>query len=106
MQETKYVDVSDRIVLMRTTGSHASEGNVVCIAMEDRLIFIDAGINAGRTKKFRDEMEKKYELETTMMLLTHTHDDHFYGVDAFCSQAVVVKGLHLDYMRVAARYPK
>ena len=76
-------DITDRITLHRYIETPFNEGNIVCVEMNDGLIFIDAGRNVNHAKKFRKQMEEKYQKATKFLILTHTHTDHIYGMGAF-----------------------
>ena len=78
-----YTEVTENIVSLRITGEEFNDGSVTCIALDDGLIFVDAGRKVERTKKFREEMEKKFNKKAKMMILTHFHWDHYLGVAAF-----------------------
>lgn len=77
------VNVSEKVIVLRKTGTGLNEGNITCIEMDDGLIFIDTGRTAKEAKDFRKEMEKRFNKKTKLLLLTHYHVDHFYGVEAF-----------------------
>ncbi|MFW9868709.1 MAG: MBL fold metallo-hydrolase [Candidatus Thorarchaeota archaeon] len=89
MPSTEYIDVRKNIVLMRITGSGFNEGNVTCIELDDKLVFVDVGRKAEPVKKFRLKMEERFGKETSMVLLTHTHQDHYFGVEAFKDVPIV-----------------
>ena len=89
MPSIENIDVTENIVLMRITGSDFNEGNVVCIALDDRLVFVDAGRVVKQVKEFRSKMEKRFGKKTALLLLTHTHPDHYFGVDAFSDVPIV-----------------
>ncbi len=75
--------VNERITLHRYVGTPYNEGNIACIAMNDGLIFVDAGRLKQNAEKFRKSMEEKYNLPTKLLVLTHTHMDHLFGMAAF-----------------------
>jgi len=76
-------EVNERIYLHRFVGTPYNEGNVACIAMNDGLVFVDAGRLKENTKKFRIEMEEKFKLPAKLLVITHTHMDHLFGMSAF-----------------------
>lgn len=89
MINTEYIDVSENIVLMRITGTGHNEGNVTCIELDDRLVFVDAGRVAKPIKEFRSKMEERFDKVTSLLLLTHTHGDHYFGIDAFSDVPII-----------------
>jgi len=68
-------------------------GNITCINTEEGLIFVDAGLLVNETKKFRQEMEKKYDKETIYLILTHHHSDHIFGMSAFQDVPIISTNL-------------
>jgi glyoxylase-like metal-dependent hydrolase (beta-lactamase superfamily II) len=81
--KTEIVDVKDDIVLMRVLGTKSNQGNVICIALDDGLIFVDTGQNVRATAEFRSKMEKRFNKKPIFVFLTHTHWDHIFGMDVF-----------------------
>ncbi|MBY8995529.1 MAG: MBL fold metallo-hydrolase [Candidatus Heimdallarchaeota archaeon] len=63
--------------------------NVVCINTEEGLIFVDTGILLEKVKKFRQDMEKKFKKKTINLILTHAHQDHFFGMKAFLDVPII-----------------
>ncbi len=53
----KQIDVTEDIVMLRTTGSPFNDGNIICINQSDGLVFVDAGRIAETAKEFRKDME-------------------------------------------------
>ena len=53
--------------------------NIVCLALEDELIFVDAGLNTIVASDFRKQMEKKYERKASTLLITHPISITFLG---------------------------
>jgi glyoxylase-like metal-dependent hydrolase (beta-lactamase superfamily II) len=98
MSSTKLheIDVAENIVVFRVTGEEFNDGNITCIAMNDGLIFIDAGRKTERTAKFRADMEKKFNKKTKMFLLTHYHWDHYQGIAAFKDVPLFASQLALE----------
>jgi glyoxylase-like metal-dependent hydrolase (beta-lactamase superfamily II) len=66
-----------------TTNPSSLCGNITCINTDDGLIFIDAGLLVNKTKKFKQDMEKKFNKETIYLILSHHHSDHIFGMKAF-----------------------
>ena len=83
MVDTEIIDVTDDIVLMRVTGSQFNQGNITCIELDNGLAFVDTGQSVDRTAQFRKKMEKRFNKKALFVLLTHTHWDHIFGMDAF-----------------------
>ncbi len=79
----QHIEVTENIVVHRKTGTGINEGNIICINNDMGLIFVDAGRVAQDAKKFREEMEKKYNKKAKYLILTHNHGDHTFGAEAF-----------------------
>ncbi|HUU77338.1 MAG TPA: MBL fold metallo-hydrolase [candidate division Zixibacteria bacterium] len=63
--------------------------NTACIALEEELIFVEAGLNTLKAKDFRIAMENKFKRKASTLILTHGHIDHFYAMDAFADIQVI-----------------
>ena len=61
-----------------------------CIVLDEGLVFVDCGIFLDTAKKFREMMEKKFSKKTTHLLLTHSHWDHIFAMDAFSDIDIVI----------------
>lgn len=83
-------DLTDRIVLHRVVGTPFNEGNIACIAMNDGLIFIDSGRKKSLATEFRNQMEKRFNLPSKLLILSHTHSDHIFGMEAFKDIPVIM----------------
>ena len=81
----KYHEISESIVL----ANNDFGANLACIALENELFFIDTSMNTDIAKKFRIEMEKKFDRKASTLILTHGHIDHFFGMGAFKDLKVV-----------------
>ncbi|MHA1112424.1 MAG: MBL fold metallo-hydrolase [Promethearchaeota archaeon] len=96
--KSEITEINERITLHRFVGTPFNEGNIVCIAMNDGLIFVDAGRCADNATKFRQKMEEKYNLQAKMLVLTHSHGDHFLGMAAFEDvPAIVAEASNIEY---------
>ncbi|MBN2336609.1 MBL fold metallo-hydrolase [Candidatus Bathyarchaeota archaeon] len=81
----EYQRVADSVTLAENTyGS-----NVACTALEDELVFVDAGLLTSYTRRFRDAMERQYGRKASTLLITHAHIDHIYAMDAFSDCEVI-----------------
>ncbi|HSO23859.1 MAG TPA: MBL fold metallo-hydrolase, partial [Chondromyces sp.] len=79
------VEVSSSVVMAQ----HDSGSNVICIALDDGLVFVDAGLSTEAAAAFRVQMERRFERPTTRLILTHGHIDHIFGMNAFKDVEVV-----------------
>ena len=80
-----YQEISESVVFLpRANGS-----NLACIALEDELVFFDAGLHTKVAAEFRKKMEEKYQRKTGALILTHGHIDHFFGMGAFADVKVI-----------------
>ncbi|MBY9000033.1 MAG: MBL fold metallo-hydrolase [Candidatus Heimdallarchaeota archaeon] len=77
--------ITDTVVFSESsTGS-----NLACLALEEGLYFVDAGMNTTRASEFRKEMEEKFSMNTLGLFVTHAHIDHFLGMQAFSDVEII-----------------
>ena len=81
----RYNQVTENVTLLRLNQG----SNIICIALDNELFFIDSGLNTIIAKDFRREMEKKYERKASTLVLTHGHLDHLLGMDAFSDCRII-----------------
>ena len=79
------VDVSPSVVMAQ----NPSGSNITCIALDDGLVFVDAGLSTQAASHFRKQMEKRFDRPTTHLMLTHAHIDHIFAMGAFADVEVV-----------------
>lgn len=63
--------------------SAARTTTMTCFALPDELIFVDCSAILKDAQRFRYHMENRFQKETTHLLLTHTHWDHCFAMQAF-----------------------
>lgn len=80
------VDVSPSVVMAR----HQQGSNVTCIALDDGLVFVDAGMSTEAAARFRARMEERFARPTRALVLTHAHIDHVLGMGAFADVPVLL----------------
>jgi glyoxylase-like metal-dependent hydrolase (beta-lactamase superfamily II) len=83
--DVSFEDVTESIVLAQNDYG----ANLVCVALEDELVFVDAGLHTGFTAGFRRAMEERFGLKASTLMMTHAHIDHLLGIDAFSDCDVV-----------------
>jgi glyoxylase-like metal-dependent hydrolase (beta-lactamase superfamily II) len=97
-----YFEVTENIVAAtaefekKIIVNNASQTIVLtCLALPDKLVFVDCGVYLAFAEKFRKDMEKKFQRKTSHLILTHTHWDHILAMKAFKDVDIVVskKGL-------------
>lgn len=79
-------DITKNIV---TTYPSSLCGNVTCINTNEGLIFVDAGLLVNKVKKFKQEMERKFDKKTIFLILTHNHSDHIFGMKSFLDIPII-----------------
>lgn len=82
-----YVDVSESVVMLENEKTRGS--NIVCLATDDGLVFVDCGLFTDIAARFRKDMEGRFGKKAIALLLTHAHTDHFFGMGAFADVPVV-----------------
>lgn len=82
---TVYVDVTPSVVMAQNSNG----SNSTCIALDDGLLFVDAGLHTEDAAAFRSAMEQRFERPTRRLVLTHGHLDHILAMGAFSDVEVV-----------------
>jgi glyoxylase-like metal-dependent hydrolase (beta-lactamase superfamily II) len=106
-RELEYIDVvPDKIVTTSLFPHETNQilrsfesANMSCIALEDELIFVDCGAIVDNARKFRADMEDRFGLPTTHLLLTHEHWHAAWGMQAFEDVNIVISRDGLSYIR-------
>ncbi len=80
-----YIQVADLVAI--AVNEYGS--NLVCLELEDELVFVDAGLLTSYTAEFREAMEVKTGKKVSTLILSHAHIDHFFGMGAFSDCDVV-----------------
>ena len=81
----EYIDISPSVVM----AENPNGSNLTCIALDDGLVFVDAGLVTEIAADFRTAMEKRFERPTKYLFLTHGHIDHIFAMAAFSDVEVV-----------------
>jgi glyoxylase-like metal-dependent hydrolase (beta-lactamase superfamily II) len=81
----KYVDISPSVVM----AENPNGSNITCIALDDWLVFVDAGLVTSIAADFRRAMEQRFDRPTKYLFLTHAHIDHIFAMGAFSDVEVV-----------------
>jgi glyoxylase-like metal-dependent hydrolase (beta-lactamase superfamily II) len=93
----KYIEVADSVVMLQNEKPYGS--NMICFAVDDGLLFVDAGFFTEIAYRFRKDMEVKFRKKTIALLLSHAHMDHFFGMGAFADVPVVAAAAGKDRFR-------
>jgi len=80
-----FQEVNSNIVL----AENIYGSNITCITHEDKLVFVDAGLNTEFATRFRKNMETKYGLKGRTLMITHAHMDHILGMGAFSDCEII-----------------
>jgi glyoxylase-like metal-dependent hydrolase (beta-lactamase superfamily II) len=81
----EYVDVAPSVVMAQ----NPSGSNLIAIALDDGLVFVDAGLDTEVATRFRKAMEQRFDRPTKYLILTHGHLDHILAMGAFDDVGVV-----------------
>ncbi|MFX0061888.1 MAG: MBL fold metallo-hydrolase [Candidatus Hermodarchaeota archaeon] len=73
--------------------------NMGCVALPEELVFIDCGSRTDLATQFREDMEAHFERKTSHLLLTHSHWDHSFGMNAFKDVETVISSAGRSYIR-------
>jgi glyoxylase-like metal-dependent hydrolase (beta-lactamase superfamily II) len=105
--ELQYVEVTNNVVTTtlypEETEGHTlrmyETGNMGCIALKNELMFVDCGAIVKNARRFREDMEKRFQKPTTHLFLTHDHYHCTYGMTAFEDVTVVSSSVCQSYFR-------
>lgn len=67
----------------RTSMVTSEAANAGAVALKNFIIVIDPLMYPSQSKKFREHLEKKFNLPVKYLFITHYHGDHIYGVSTF-----------------------
>ena len=81
----EYIDVSPSVVMAQNPDG----SNLTCIALDEGLVFVDAGLDTNVAAAFRTAMENRFDRRTKYLFLTHGHIDHIFAMGAFSDVEVV-----------------
>ena len=73
------VEVSESVAM----ALHENGSNIACVATQSGLVFFDASLSTRTARRFREDMEARFEKPTRALVLTHAHLDHILGMAAF-----------------------
>ena len=97
-----HTDVTKNVVITAGSTDSATPVQTVtmtCIALPDELIFVDCGVFPKVASQFRSDMEKRFQQNTSHLLLTHTHWDHIFAMEAFEDVTVVASKVGIQYLK-------
>lgn len=97
-------DVTDNVVTTAVSppGKNvmaAETARVTCMVLPHELIFVDCGVMSRAASAFRSDMEDRFQRPTSHLLLTHTHWDHIFGMEAFKDVTVVASQTGVQYLK-------
>ncbi|MHA2364660.1 MAG: MBL fold metallo-hydrolase [Candidatus Hodarchaeales archaeon] len=106
-QNLYYQDVTDNIVTASLYPKKTDNilrkdyetATMSCIALPNELYFIDCGAITKITKKFREDMQNRFNCKTTHLLFTHDHWDHTFGMEAFSDINTVMSSVGIAYYK-------
>ena len=81
--ESNIKAITKRTVIWKTTIDNRPQSNAGAIALSDYIIAIDPSPEAYTAPNFRKDIEEHFKLPVKYLLVTHYHNDHTRGVDAF-----------------------
>ena len=74
-----YSTIGNRIVVFE----NEYDANLVCIELENSLVFVDTGRVVDLAFKFRRDMEERFNKKASHLLITHYHFDHYGAMSVF-----------------------
>lgn len=78
------VEASPSVVMLL----HENGSNISCVALDDGLVFVDSSLSTRVAKRFRSDMEARFDRPAKALVLTHAHLDHILGMGAFADLPV------------------
>jgi len=91
------IEVTDSVIVCQDTSYYSV--NMVCVNLENELVFIDTSTKTELAKQFRKEMERKFNTDKSTLVITHANNDHFIAVDAFSDISVVVSSFFTERVK-------
>lgn len=70
-------------VSSRTVIAISDDVNAGAVALKNFIVVIDPLMYPRQAKKFREKLEKKYNMPVKYLFITHYHGDHIFGVAPF-----------------------
>jgi len=71
-----------------------------CIALPKELVFVDCGAYPDLVRKFRLDMESKFQRKTSNLIFTHTHWDHVIAMEVFKDVNVVASEMGIQGIKI------
>ncbi len=75
----KYSEIGKHVIILE----NKHDANLICVEMEESLVFIDTGRMYDVATQFRNEMEQRFNKKASHLFITHYHFDHYGGISAF-----------------------
>ncbi|MFX1454074.1 MAG: MBL fold metallo-hydrolase [Promethearchaeota archaeon] len=104
-----YVDITNNVVAMvpskpiREMYEAAESVTTTCIALPNELIFVDCGCYPELIRKFREDMEAKFERKTSHLFFTHTHWDHIIAMEVFKDVNIVAFEMGIQGVEIVVK---
>ncbi len=106
IDELQYVEVTENIILTALYPYEVDKllrlhetAIMSCIALPDELFFVDCGARLDLARKFRQDMEERFERPTSHLFLTHDHWHSNIGMSAFEDVNIVMSSAGRSYYR-------
>lgn len=96
-----YSDVTEKVVAVISSGEQVEPfqtATMTCIVLQE-LVFVDCGVLPQAALKFRSDMERRFQKNTSHLLLTHTHWDHMFAMEAFEDVTVVASKVGVNSLK-------
>lgn len=80
-----YSEIGNHIIIME----NKHDANLICVELDEGLVFIDTGRRYDVAEDFRREMELRFGKKASHLFITHYHFDHYGGIAAFKDITVI-----------------
>ncbi|WP_455142626.1 hypothetical protein [Candidatus Hodarchaeum mangrovi] len=96
MIQTNYIEVTPDLIMTSMVTKETNKlirpylySNISCLNLPDELVFVNTGPHVDIARKFRRDMESKFDKETSYLILTSKTWDYIWGMSAFEDVTVV-----------------
>ncbi|HUU78057.1 MAG TPA: MBL fold metallo-hydrolase [candidate division Zixibacteria bacterium] len=72
---------------------------MTCFALLRELIFVDCGMDRKFAAKFRKDMENHFKKNTSHLILTHLHDDHYLAMEVFKDVDIIAPEIGIEILK-------
>ena len=98
--------VTNQVVVDTETQTKTRSCILAAVALNDYIVVIDSGDSFEVGEAFRKEVEEHFKLPVKYLFLTHTHNDHRNGREAYIDTTLLMSKTCLSNMPTSVRLSK